>query len=75
MVLIQLSPFMQTFYQLGARFVRALCARPAGPKIAFMVFICVCVRPQLSRALSMSFHYYATIPTSAVEATGSLQAQ
>ena len=50
--------------------------RPAGPKIAFMFpFVCVCVRPQISRALRYVICYYATIATSAVEATETLQAQ
>ena len=57
----------------------ALRARPAGPKIAFMfsvcVCVCVCVRPQISRALNYVIRYYATIATSAVEATESLQAR
>ena len=35
----------------------------------------MCVRPQLSCVLSTSFRYYDTIATSAVEATGGLQAQ
>ena len=48
---------------------------PAGPKIALRFCVCVCVRPQLSRALSYVIPLLCTIATSTVEATGSLQAQ
>ena len=65
----------KTFLPAG----RVRSALPAGPKIAFMfsvcVCVCVCVRPQISRALSYVIRYYATIATSPVEATESLQAQ
>ena len=64
---------------------RARSVRPAGPKIAFMfsVFVCVCVcvyvcvfvRKYHVRSIVTSFHYYVTIATSAVEAIESLQAQ
>ena len=45
--------------------------------IPVSVCLCVCVRPQLSCALNLSYviRYYATIATSAVETTGSLQAE
>ena len=51
----------------------ALRAHPAGPKtLSFCV--CVCVHPQISRALRyVIVSYYATIATSAVEALEALR--
>ena len=55
---------------------RALRTHPAGTKIALhsRIYVCVFIRNYHMHYI-MSFRYYATIATSTVEATGSLQAQ
>ena len=65
--------FCTIFYQPGVRFMRAWLVL----RLLYVshVCVCVCVRPQLSHALSYVIRYYATIATSTVEATGSLQPQ